>query len=105
MTTRETRLGMRLGENGFTLLEVVIAMALVAVLSISLLAFLGHSLKAHQAAAQRWKSAVELWNRSQRLRVERPDPAGSNKLPFDLDLRTQELEQDGIRWEVLHAGR
>ena len=95
----------RRGE-GFSLLEVLIAMLILVVIVLSLLPALGRSFQSYQLSQQRWRAAVEAWNQAERFRVL----SGPTAERFAVTPQSRLLERIvvgnedfGIRWEVLHG--
>ncbi len=92
--------------KGFSLLEVLIAMLILAVIVLSLLPALGRSLQTYQLSQQRWRAAVEAWNQAERFRVL-SGPAAERLViapgAQEVERFFVEDEDFGIRWEVLHG--
>lgn len=96
----------RIKKAGFSLLEVLIAMLILAVVMLSVLPALGRSFQSHRLSQQRWKAAVEAWNRAERFRVL-SDPAAERlaMVPGAKEVGRIVVGNPrfGIRWEVLHG--
>ncbi|MEE8585635.1 MAG: prepilin-type N-terminal cleavage/methylation domain-containing protein [Acidobacteriota bacterium] len=95
----------RRGE-GFSLLEVLIAMLMLVVIVLSLLPALGRSFQSYQLSQQRWRAAVEAWNQAERFRaLSVPSPERFAVAPQSrlLERIVVEDAKFGIRWEVLHG--
>lgn len=92
--------------GGFTLLEVLVAMVILTVAAVALMQAFGFSIRFYASANDRWRSGVELWNRSQEIRGN-SSPEGE---PFQViegarPLYRIVLEDSSRRWEVLRAGK
>lgn len=89
---------------GFSLLEVLIAMLILAVVMLSVLPALGRLFQSYQLSQQRWRAAVNAWNRSERFRVF-SDPAAGRLavVPGAQEVERIVVEDPrfDIRWEVL----
>lgn len=91
---------------GFSLLEVLFALLILAVIVLSLLPALGRCFQSYQLSQQRWKAAVEAWNQAERFRAL-SDPSAESIVVAPQARPLQRLEagkgEFGIRWEVLNG--
>ncbi len=94
--------------SGFSLLEVLVAAALLTFAAGALLHNLAFTYRHYQIASDDWKTSLRLWNQASRWRAGL-DPTPGETLPGDSGLPIQrvrfEMESAGrtITWEVLHA--
>lgn len=97
--------------QGFSLIEVLLAFALLTVAAGALLHNLALSYRYYGSARDDWKVGLELWNRAARLRAgveaapgERIQPAQPG-IPLQQIRLTIETGGRRITWEVLHGKR
>lgn len=98
----------RVGRMGFTLLEALVTLLLVAGLAATLLHGLATALQAHTRSRQRWSATIDLWNRACLARIRRSEEGGEFRpMPQSRPIRRIVIEGAGaaksVKWEVLRA--
>lgn len=96
--------------DGFSLVEVMIALIFLTVASVTLLQGFELAFRQYSAAQERWKSSVDLWNRVETLRGRAFGAKEGEEMqivPGARPLYRQVIETAGpagvLRWEVLRA--
>jgi len=92
----------RSSSKGFTLIEIMISLLLLLTASSMLLTGLELSVRQYRLASTRWETTIQLWNRSERLRV---DPAADQGGAVGCDPLCRTVLRDPSRpqsagWEV-----
>ncbi|MFQ5741803.1 MAG: type II secretion system protein [Acidobacteriota bacterium] len=98
-------------ENGFTLVEILVSIALISGAIVALLHSLTLAVGVYSRSQVQWRSTTELWNRANQIRGEAvaeeataifPIPGAR---PLYRVILEQESGERSIRWEVLRAQR
>lgn len=95
-------------EEGFSLLEVLIAVLILTIASVTLLQGFELASQRYTAAQERWRAAVNCWNEVEVLRVRSPEEAEEiHVFPGARPLHRKIIETAGaggfLEWEVLYA--
>lgn len=102
MTDQRRSIGKDLQE-GFSLLEVLMAMMIVVVVAIALMQLLGTGVALQERSDQIWREAVQSWNEIQEIRSgDRPSEIGHVQPRAEMrPLQRAVISSRWRNWEVL----
>lgn len=91
--------------DGFSLLELMVASALLCIAGLAAIQFLGCCALLVEKARQDWVSAFEMWNESRKVRIEADSgssPAGETFPGIEglYFVKVEQTETD-LNWEIL----
>jgi Tfp pilus assembly protein PilV len=94
------------GEQGASILEVLVAALVLSVAVLSMLYFLVLAVRTHEAAGTRWSNSVERWNETRNIRsCVNPDGEMLYPVPGNRPLRRTVPDLQGAgedqSWEVI----